>query len=597
MLKNKKIKLLFILMACFMLTACGIQAKDDLNIDGNFKGKRIINISLDKETLDRVNGGNDSIKKFLNDYIESPFTYEIKKEEENLLNFDLSFEFNDIGEYKTIVKNLYEKSGKSFEDEINFLYSDGQAIFSKGIEFEDSSDIKVMLGYLEQKLVDEGLIKEADISNIWKSVEKNVTVNDEEIVKDSYTRAAYNNIEYTGPYQHMISISKSNLSDNYNMRIRLAFKNKNLEQLKSDWKEKLFDKNLVTNIEPIKNDDITIEVFDVENKDLSEIEKVLEKLFGNKVSLSIDSTLDKRRLVKVFKIEQTIAGDNNSKSNYEFIYYADPLSVEKHIKDMNKSNIEEKYLSSDNLEYVKLEEEFPIVFDKLSIVTKISKNSLSRSLTVSKDNDYNKELVNDFLISFLDEKGIKYKNNESYLTIEYSGDEFLEINSKLFTTNPNVESQSLGFFKDLINYSEDSSLININFNTIEYSYKYPILATETRQVENIFTTNNNWINAHLNIEVYKISSIIILFILLLALIVLIFLARRKMKKENKTVHDYLSKGKETFNTTKEKAKEAKSDIEDKVNEKTSIENIYDENNINIDKVLEDLIDSINQDEN
>lgn len=597
MIKNKKIKLLFILMACFMLTACGIQAKDDLNIDGNFKGKRIINISLDKETLDRVNGGNDSIKKFLNDYIESPFTYEIKKEEENLLNFDLSFEFNDIGEYKTIVKNLYEKSGKSFEDEINFLYSDGQAVFSKGIEFEDSSDIKVMLGYLEQKLVDEGLIKEADISNIWKSVEKNVTVNDEEIVKDSYTRAAYNNIEYTGPYQHMISISKSNLSDNYNMRIRLAFKNKNLEQLKSDWKEKLFDKNLVTNIEPIKNDDITIEVFDVENKDLSEIEKVLEKLFGNKVSLSIDSTLDKRRLVKVFKIEQTIAGDNNSKSNYEFIYYADPLSVEKHIKDMNKSNIEEKYLSSDNLEYVKLEEEFPIVFDKLSIVTKISKNSLSRSLTVSKDNDYNKELVNDFLISFLDEKGIKYKNNESYLTIEYSGDEFLEINSKLFTTNPNVESQSLGFFKDLINYSEDSSLININFNTIEYSYKYPILATETRQVENIFMTNNNWINAHLNIEVYKISSIIILFILLLALIVLIFLARRKMKKENKTVHDYLSKGKETFNTTKEKAKEAKSDIEDKVNEKTSIENIYDENNINIDKVLEDLIDSINQDEN
>lgn len=597
MLKNKKIKLLFILMACFMLTACGIQAKDDLNIDGNFKGKRIINISLDKETLDRVNGGNDSIKKFLNDYIESPFTYEIKKEEENLLNFDLSFEFNDIGEYKTIVKNLYEKSGKSFEDEIYFLYSDGQAVFSKGIEFEDSSDIKVMLGYLEQKLVDEGLIKEADISNIWKSVEKNVTVNDEEIVKDSYTRAAYNNIEYTGPYQHMISISKSNLSDNYNMRIRLAFKNKNLEQLKSDWKEKLFDKNLVTNIEPIKNDDITIEVFDVENKDLSEIEKVLEKLFGNKVSLSIDSTLDKRRLVKVFKIEQTIAGDNNSKSNYEFIYYADPLSVEKHIKDMNKSNIEEKYLSSDNLEYVKLEEEFPIVFDKLSIVTKISKNSLSRSLTVSKDNDYNKELVNDFLISFLDEKGIKYKNNESYLTIEYSGDEFLEINSKLFTTNPNVESQSLGFFKDLINYSEDSSLININFNTIEYSYKYPILATETRQVENIFTTNNNWINAHLNIEVYKISSIIILFILLLALIVLIFLARRKMKKENKTVHDYLSKCKETFNTTKEKAKEAKSDIEDKVNEKTSIENIYDENNINIDKVLEDLIDSINQDEN
>lgn len=597
MIKNKKIKLLFILMACFLLTACGIQAKDDLNIDGNFKGKRIINISLDKETLDKVNGGSNAVKKFLNDYIESPFTYEIKKEEENFLNLDLSFSFNDLGEYKTIVKNLYEKSGKSFEDEINFLYSDGQAVFSKGIEFEDSSDIKVMLGFLEQKLVDEGLIKEADVSNIWKSVEKNVTVNDEEIVKDSYTRATYKNIEYTGPYQHMISISKSNLSDNYNMRIRLAFKNKNLDQLGSDWKEKLFDKNLVTNIEPIKNDDITIEVFDVENKDLSEIEKVLEKLFGSKVSLSIDSTLDKRKLVKVFKIEQTIAGDNNSKSNYEFIYYADPLSVEKHIKDINKSNIEEKYLSSDNLEYAKLEEEFPIVFDKLNIVTKISKNSLSRTLTVSKDNDYNKELVNDFLISFLDEKGIKYKNNQSDLIIEYSGDEFSKINSKLFTTNPNVDSQSIGFFKELINYSEDSSLININFNTIEYSYKYPILAAETRQVENVFTTHSNWINAQLIIEVYKISSIIILFILLLAIIVLIFFARRKMKKENKSVNDYLSKGKETFNTVKEKAKEAKLDIEDKVNEKISMENIYEENNINIDKVLDDLIDSINQDEN
>lgn len=595
MIKNKKIKLLFILMACFLLTACGIQAKDDLNIDGNFKGKRVVNISLDQETLQRVNGGNDAIKKFLNDYIESPFTYEIKKEEENFLNLDLSFAFNDLGEYKTIVKNLYEKSGKSFEDEINFLYSDSEAVFSKGIEFEDPSDIKLMLGFLEQKLVDEGLVKEADVSNIWESVEKNVRVNDEEIVKDSSTRAAYNNIEYIGPYQHMISISKSNLSDNYNMRIRLAFKNKDLDHLGSDWKEKLFDKNLVTNIEPIKTDDITIEVFDVENKDLSEIEKVLEKLFGNKVSLSIDIRLDKKRLVKVVKIEQTIAGDSNSKSNYEFIYYADPLSVEKHIKDMNKSNIEEKYLSSDYLEYVKLEEEYPIVFDKLSIVTKISKNSLSRTLTVSKDNDYNKELVNDFLISFLDDKGIKYKNNESDLIIEYSGDEFEETNSKLFTANPIVDIQSLGFFKDLVNYSEDSSLININFNTIEYSYKYPMLASETRQVENIFTTNNNWINAQLHIEVFKISAIVILFILLIGIIILMILARKKMKKENKSINDYLSKGKEKFDTAKEKAKETKIDIEDKVNEKTSMEDMYDENNINIDKVLEDLIDSINQD--
>lgn len=595
MIKNKKIKLLFILMACFLLTACGIQAKDDLNIDGNFKGKRVVNISLDQETLQRVNGGNDAIKKFLNDYIESPFTYEIKKEEENFLNLDLSFAFNDLGEYKTIVKNLYEKSGKSFEDEINFLYSDSEAVFSKGIEFEDPSDIKLMLGFLEQKLVDEGLVKEADVSNIWESVEKNVRVNDEEIVKDSSTRAAYNNIEYIGPYQHMISISKSNLSDNYNMRIRLAFKNKDLDHLGSDWKEKLFDKNLVTNIEPIKTDDITIEVFDVENKDLSEIEKVLEKLFGNKVSLSIDIRLDKKRLVKVVKIEQTIAGDSNSKSNYEFIYYADPLSVEKHIKDMNKSNIEEKYLSSDYLEYVKLEEEYPIVFDKLSIVTKISKNSLSRTLTVSKDNDYNKELVNDFLISFLDAKGIKYKNNESDLIIEYSGDEFEETNSKLFTANPIVDIQSLGFFKDLVNYSEDSSLININFNTIEYSYKYPMLASETRQVENIFTTNNNWINAQLHIEVFKISAIVILFILLIGIIILMILARKKMKKENKSINDYLSKGKEKFDTAKEKAKETKIDIEDKVNEKTSMEDMYDENNINIDKVLEDLIDSINQD--
>lgn len=595
MIKNKKIKLLFILMACFLLTACGIQAKDDLNIDGNFKGKRVVNISLDQETLQRVNGGNDAIKKFLNDYIESPFTYEIKKEEENFLNLDLSFAFNDLGEYKTIVKNLYEKSGKSFEDEINFLYSDSEAVFSKGIEFEDPSDIKLMLGFLEQKLVDEGLVKEADVSNIWESVEKNVRVNDEEIVKDSSTRAAYNNIEYIGPYQHMISISKSNLSDNYNMRIRLAFKNKDLDHLGSDWKEKLFDKNLVTNIEPIKTDDITIEVFDVENKDLSEIEKVLEKLFGNKVSLSIDIRLDKKRLVKVVKIEQTIAGDSNSKSNYEFIYYADPLSVEKHIKDMNKSNIEEKYLSSDYLEYVKLEEEYPIVFDKLSIVTKISKNSLSRTLTVSKDNDYNKELVNDFLISFLDDKGIKYKNNESDLIIEYSGDEFEETNSKLFTANPIVDIQSLGFFKDLVNYSEDSSLININFNTIEYSYKYPMLASETRQVENIFTTNNNWINAQLHIEVFKISAIVILFILLIGIIILMILARKKMKKENKSINDYLSKGKEKFDTAKEKAKETKIDIEDKVNEKTSMEDMYDENNINIDKVLEDLIDSLNQD--
>lgn len=73
------------------------------------------------------------------------------------------------------------------------------------------------------------------------------------------------------------------------------------------------------------------------------------------------------------------------------------------------------------------------------------------------------------------------------------------------------------------------------------------------------------------------------------------LARKKMKKENKSINDYLSKGKEKFDTAKEKAKETKIDIEDKVNEKTSMEDMYDENNINIDKVLEDLIDSINQD--
>ena len=595
--KKNKFKLLLVILSCFLLTACGIQAKDNLEINENFKGKRVINISLDKESLDRINGSSTAVKKFLNDYIEQPLSYEIKNEEDNFLNFDLTFSFNDISEYKDIVKKLYEKSGENYEDNIKFLYADSESVFARGMEFEDSSDIKIMLRFLEQKLVDEKLIKESDVSNIWKNVEKNVSINDELIIKDAYTKASYNNISYTGPYQHLISISKSNISDNYNMRIRLAFDNKNLEKLANNWKDRLFDKNLVTNIKPINKEESTIEIFDIENKDLTDIIKILEKLFNTKVSLSFDSKLDKSKLAKVIKINQNIAGDNNSKSNYGFIYYADPLSVEKHIKDIDYSNIEEKYLSTNSLENVELEEEFPIIFAKLEIITRVNKDSISRSLTINKADNYNKELVNEFLVSYLDDLGIKYKNNQTNLTIEYSGDEFSETNSKLFTRNPNVDKQSLGFFKDLINYSEDSSLININFNTIEYSYKYPILASETRQVEHIFTTNNNWINAQLHIEVFKMSSFIILAILLMALIFFIIFFMKKMKSNNKSFNEYMAKGREKANEAKEKTRAAKDKLDDKVKENTSAEYKNAKNNVDVNQVLDDFIDSINQDEN
>ena len=76
----KKLKFIFLFSLVFLLSACRIKGTDTINVDKNFKGNRTIEINLDSETLGKVNGGKDAVKKFLGKYIEKPLTYKITKD-------------------------------------------------------------------------------------------------------------------------------------------------------------------------------------------------------------------------------------------------------------------------------------------------------------------------------------------------------------------------------------------------------------------------------------------------------------------------------------------------------------------------------------
>lgn len=106
-MKKKKLIILFLFLT-LLLSACGIQSKENMKVNNNFKGERLILLSMDAETFNRARGGKDAVIKFFTDNVIEPLELNYVKDEANLIEVEYSLKFSSKEDYLNKVNTLYK---------------------------------------------------------------------------------------------------------------------------------------------------------------------------------------------------------------------------------------------------------------------------------------------------------------------------------------------------------------------------------------------------------------------------------------------------------------------------------------------------------
>ena len=539
---KKKAFIIFLLLLglIFILSSCGIKGSDTIKIDDNFKGERSFEIDFDKDTLKEVVDGKDGVKNFLKKNIEKPLNYSILEEKDDFLKIKLGFSFSNMEEYKKIVSDLYEK-GEVEDDLIVEFNSSDQPPFARGMKFRDNTTVDTLFNYLDKKALDSKIIKDSSIKSIFKQsdINYNVVLNDEEIISSNSGDKIYDESDYLGPYAYFVVTSPSDKNkNNFNRKFNLIFNKESFYKLTNDW-QKHFDKKIKFSDKVDKDGDVIISA-NLEDASLNTLNDISSKIFDTKSNFSFTAKESIKDLAKKVSIQDEI---KNTNLNYDIsgAYFYEPHKI----SDLNYTNIDEfleknaedidkdKAFFASSLEYVKHSYKEPYVFNKLNITTEIKgEEDIKRTLTFEIEDEVQKNLINETLAKYLDEKSIKYENNDKELIISYDGDLFNNENLKLFNQNPSIDYYDDGIFKYHIRYSENSSLKDIRVEEVKNDIKSPFLShlnPESGSIEDSYDKIGSIVSlaTDLTFDGIKLSSIIIPIILLALVIILVILIKKK----------------------------------------------------------------------
>ena len=183
---GNRIRLLWLMLGCIaalLLTGCGMNT--DLNIDGEFKGERII-------TCDELSDQNGLFTKFkvseaadvLSRKCPPQMTFECKYTNDTKTKavFVFHLKFDSIDDYRAKVRELIGRNPG-----VQFTYKDPKAdLFASGFSITEDFESKDLLGWVKQVLKDElNVIK--DISSMTDNVK--VTMNGISFDNDNFGSA------------------------------------------------------------------------------------------------------------------------------------------------------------------------------------------------------------------------------------------------------------------------------------------------------------------------------------------------------------------------------------------------------------------------
>lgn len=535
-ISKKKILSTIFILSMFVLTACGLDVDNSIEVNGDFSGRRFMTISADRETLDRVDGGSQSLIDFLDRHISDPLTYSILEESDDSLILDISFNFTSVQDYRQKLDTL-QKDNSQAQIQVNYE-SSNQDEFIEGLSFYDNSSAKIILDYLVDLAIEEELIASGDRARVWDQETYSLIIDNEVLIDDQSLPIEINEMTYKGPSRIYMSTSPRD-DGNWDRVFHVMFPSD--AEISQTWKESLFGDYPYANLgssvftENLFNN--TVYKIGFENKTVEELKEITGQVFRlTDNTLNLDIVEDVEEFALTFKLEEefghTPFADEQDISS---IYYFSPTIPSQH-------NSQDFSDTSDN--YIKMEEEdliggFSDTIDlgpslqSAIVETKLHEDGrLSRSLSISKKDTFIGKKASEIFESYLFSNAVEYKETEDSYLIEYGPDNFSETNGLFFTTDPQVTVVEDGAFNFEYKYVENAILNHIKVDDLEQVLAWPTVSnqnTYTSQISGYLIENN------VDIAGYKFNFVLLvlgalLFIALMIYILIRLIKRRKTKK-------------------------------------------------------------------
>lgn len=531
---NKIKKLILILFLLIVLTACGVNIDESMNIDKKFSGTREMVLSFDKETIDNVEGGTDGIIKLLKENIKEPLKLILLETREDSLSFKLNLDFSSMDDYIRKVNKLNDLG--NVDEKVELIFSVSNDDFNKGIEYKDNIDSKNLLKFLVDKAISEGLISENNRSSVWKDHTFKLIYEDEILMEGENPPYEYNDSLYIGPEEIVMMTSRN---DNHiNRTYNFIFTKENEKLLKENWMNSIFsdsDIEYVGRYEKTYNGVCYVFHKFTISGDSEDIKKANADIFDTENSFSFVEENNIDTFSRDLKISEQLPHNRFSDraSIYSF-YYKDEKDIKDHFTgtymESRKKLFDMCFIADESdLENIyTINKKEKVKFSTLTIETNVSYKGLSRSLSFEKKDNETKKNVEDFLLKYLQKNNIDYMDKENKIIVKYPKNDFKKINSLFFDGDISFDISNKNIIKCVISYTEDSTLSKFEVKRI----KQDISFDKFTNIDNSsIVSGENSINNSIKLRETKILNIILMVIFLFILLTLSILIYEKKERK------------------------------------------------------------------
>lgn len=156
---KKKLLLCMSAAVLLLLTACGIKIDTNLSVNEKFKGSRIMLCTMTKNDVKALNKNLNSLNSIIKENCPDTMTYEDQSDEEQF-QYKFVITFSSLHDYKKKISECL-----NFAPEISYQYSSSP--FANGLLYKENFTSKDLMAWFSESLVNEELMTESEVENIW----------------------------------------------------------------------------------------------------------------------------------------------------------------------------------------------------------------------------------------------------------------------------------------------------------------------------------------------------------------------------------------------------------------------------------------------
>lgn len=142
-----------------LLTACGIELNTNLSVSHDFKGKRVIECTIDKHDLSNLNKDFAFLDSTIKENCPDSMSYK-NLSKDNFINYQFTISFSSLQDYK-------EKVTACLNFAPNITYDYGTTPFADGLLYNENFTSQDLMAWFSESLIKEGLMSDSEAQQIW----------------------------------------------------------------------------------------------------------------------------------------------------------------------------------------------------------------------------------------------------------------------------------------------------------------------------------------------------------------------------------------------------------------------------------------------